>query len=57
MASNMAYTFGRRFVYWYMQKASYVFGRKKGIKDPSFHFFQKNGFPKQSERPLISDVN
>lgn len=32
MASNMAYTFGRCFVYWYTQKASYVFGRKKGIR-------------------------
>lgn len=32
MASNIAYTFGRCFVYWYARKAAYVFGRKKGIR-------------------------
>ncbi len=31
-ASNMAYVFGRCFVYWYARKCAYVFGRKKGIR-------------------------
>ena len=31
-ASNMAYTFGRCFVYWYGRKCAYVFGREKGIR-------------------------
>lgn len=32
MASNMAYTFGRCFVYWYARKCAYSFGRNKGIR-------------------------
>lgn len=31
-ASNMAYVYGRTFVYWYVRKACYSFGRKKGIR-------------------------
>ena len=30
--SNMAYVYGRCFVYWYARKCSYVFGRRKGIR-------------------------
>lgn len=32
MASNMAYVFGRCFVYWYARKCAYPFGRQKGIR-------------------------
>lgn len=32
MASNIAYMMGRCFVYWYSKKATYAFGRKKGIR-------------------------
>lgn len=31
-ASNMAYVFGRCFVYWYARKCAYSFGREKGIR-------------------------
>ena len=31
-ATNMAYVYGRTFIYWYVRKAAYAFGRKKGIR-------------------------
>ena len=31
-ASNMAYVFGRSFVWWYARKCNYPFGRNKGIR-------------------------
>ncbi len=31
-SSNLAYTFGRSFAYWYARKCAWVFGRKKGIR-------------------------
>lgn len=31
-AANMAYVYGRCFVYWYARKCSYIFGRRKGIR-------------------------